>query len=301
MLASVALLLLGLVGLLARTFDGDGDAMVVTTALDPSKRIAWNEEVIQARLTQLERGQQQGLSGTGFQALWATQEPILTTDLHLWIWSDVLPPSDPELYETHRMGYDEGTHFAIAPITEAKTIFLGSGLNTNALRPMVFWNVGAYPATFDNVYIDDDETFGNAGSSVEGPILNDIVLLPNDWLMLGGWSGPNESAWWMYADGRKSMHSIDNGDSPFQVTQGFERIIRADATGGAITVTLPLIRSMYQYGTVRVLKTDGGGNAITVQPHATDSGASVEGGTLGTQWLSRTYWTDGTNWLVVGS
>lgn len=72
--------------------------------------------------------------------------------------------------------------------------------------------------------------------------------------------------------------------------------IEADATGGAITVTLPLPDQAKGY-VVSVKRLNGGGNAVTI-------GATVDATvnpTLGAQWASMTVQSDGTRYLKLAS
>lgn len=72
--------------------------------------------------------------------------------------------------------------------------------------------------------------------------------------------------------------------------------ITADATGGAITVTLPAPEQL-QFLRVSVKRLNSGANAVTVSG-TIDGGASYA---LAAQWKSVTVQSDGTRWLVLSS
>jgi hypothetical protein len=96
-----------------------------------------------------------------------------------------------------------------------------------------------------------------------------------------------------------SMSSnITSVTADYTATQA-DNTILADATGGAITVTLPAVSGIA--GRIYTIKKIGTGdidNALTIQP----TGATIDGGTeyiIYNDWSFVTLQTDGTNWYVI--
>ena len=82
-------------------------------------------------------------------------------------------------------------------------------------------------------------------------------------------------------------------------TAGANNIVLADATGGAITVTLPPAQFTTQ---LEVKRLNAGANAVTIIPDPGDVGALIDGASskvLSTQYASYTVISDGTNWWVI--
>ena len=76
----------------------------------------------------------------------------------------------------------------------------------------------------------------------------------------------------------------------------WERIAKCDASGGAFTLSLPNPAKAIGVP-FRVIKTDAGGNAVTVD---VDGGANINGSTtdsLASQYSAATYWSDGSAYL----
>ena len=97
------------------------------------------------------------------------------------------------------------------------------------------------------------------------------------------------------AEGALTISSVTDAGNPNQVTVSQE-VILADATDGAVTVTLPDPTLIPGKG-IRVMKTDGGGNAVTV---ATPNSETINGAgtdSLAAQFNDGYYLSDGTNYL----
>lgn len=83
----------------------------------------------------------------------------------------------------------------------------------------------------------------------------------------------------------------------YQVT-GFDRVITADATGGAFTVTLPSAVGRHGQQAITVKRVNGGGNAVTIA----SGGGTIDGATtqsLASQWAMMSFASDGKNWIRV--
>ncbi len=79
---------------------------------------------------------------------------------------------------------------------------------------------------------------------------------------------------------------------------GRDRIILADATGGAFAVTLPQASLHKNQQPLVIKRLNSGGNAVTVG----SSGGTIDGAatqSLGAQYASITVVSDGTNWLKI--
>lgn len=75
-------------------------------------------------------------------------------------------------------------------------------------------------------------------------------------------------------------------------------LILADATGGAITVTLPAV-SLNAGRRFNIKKTDASGNAVTIDGASSET---IDGATtvaISTQYASYTVQSDGTAWWIV--
>lgn len=78
----------------------------------------------------------------------------------------------------------------------------------------------------------------------------------------------------------------------------FDRVVLADATAGAFTVTLPSAVGRHGQQPLVVKRTNAGGNAVTVgSTSGTIDGAATQ--SLAAQYASITVVSDGTNWLAV--
>ena len=78
----------------------------------------------------------------------------------------------------------------------------------------------------------------------------------------------------------------------------FVRVVLADATGGAFTVTIPDAYGRMGQQPISVKRTNGGGNAVTVA----SAGGTIDGATtqsLATQYAAITVVSDGNQWLVI--
>ncbi len=78
----------------------------------------------------------------------------------------------------------------------------------------------------------------------------------------------------------------------------FDRIVLANATGGAFTVTLPAAAYRKNGQPLTVIRTNAGANAITIAT----LGGTINGAvtvTLAVQYDSHTFVSDGTNWWIV--
>lgn len=75
-------------------------------------------------------------------------------------------------------------------------------------------------------------------------------------------------------------------------------VILADATSGAVAVSLPKAKGFYGR-TIFVKKMDSGGNAVTLTPQ---SGETIDGAAskaITTQYMSYTVMSTGTGWVIV--
>lgn len=78
-----------------------------------------------------------------------------------------------------------------------------------------------------------------------------------------------------------AIKTITHADSPYQVSQFTDRTLLADASGGAITITLPPATTYYgtkQAQPVTVKKIDSSANTVTINRNGAD-GDTLEGGT----------------------
>ena len=79
--------------------------------------------------------------------------------------------------------------------------------------------------------------------------------------------------------------------------------VLVDASGGAVTITLPPAASAYSSATkvgniYNVKRIDSSGNAVTVD----GNGANIDGSptlSIPTQWMSFTFQSNGTAWLII--
>lgn len=237
---------------------------------------------------------------SGSSSPWNTLYTTLVLDKDLVLWTQANPGT---ISATTVLRWDEATNIAMAPSDGDHVVTLGTGTLIIAGRPVHILNEGPNLVTFQSQQFPpvSAEQFENIGGESPQITIDDVTLLPGDDIVVHGYGGGLLGGEWrMVHDGRRTVHAIDDTDSPFAVTAGFERIVRADTTSGNVTVTLPLIRSMRQYGSVLVIKT-AAANSITVNAHATDSGATVERPTLSAQWASFRYYTDGTDWIFTGN
>jgi len=80
----------------------------------------------------------------------------------------------------------------------------------------------------------------------------------------------------------------------------FDRVILADATGGAFTVTLPNAYGRMGQQPISVKRMNAGGNAVTVG----SAGGTIDGATtasLAAQYATKAFVSDGTNWMIIVS
>jgi len=98
--------------------------------------------------------------------------------------------------------------------------------------------------------------------------------------------------------------------SPHQLSTGYDVFaMDTGANQGAVTVRLPTIASVTSLvGTSRSarlylkVKSNAASYAVTVEPHTSDSGATIDGAAskvLGTGWQSITLVAEGTDWLIL--
>ncbi len=88
-----------------------------------------------------------------------------------------------------------------------------------------------------------------------------------------------------------------SASSPVILNANPGQTVLANATAGAITVTLPNATTTFNFYTVK--KTDSSSYAITVN---TTSSQTIDGGSsiiISSQYLSLTFATDGSNWFIV--
>ncbi len=78
-----------------------------------------------------------------------------------------------------------------------------------------------------------------------------------------------------------------------------DRTILCDATGGAFTISLPAAAD-YQGKQFVIVKTDSSGNAITIDPNASETINGSSTASLASQFDALTVESDGSNWLKVG-
>ncbi len=84
---------------------------------------------------------------------------------------------------------------------------------------------------------------------------------------------------------KTSNYTASNGDC-----------ILADASSGAITITLP---SPSNNAIVNVKKIDSSTNAVTVEPNGSETIDGSSSKTIDTQYESYTFISDGTNWYII--
>ncbi|MCX5365970.1 hypothetical protein OG864_45550 [Streptomyces sp. NBC_00124] len=76
-----------------------------------------------------------------------------------------------------------------------------------------------------------------------------------------------------------------------------DRILRADASGGAVTVNLPSAApNLVEY---TIIKADATGNTVTVDPAGSETINGAATRVLSAQWETVTLRSDGTNWLAI--
>lgn len=76
-----------------------------------------------------------------------------------------------------------------------------------------------------------------------------------------------------------------------------DRVLKADASGGAVTVNLPSAApNLVEY---TIIKSDATGNTVTVDPSGSQTINGAATHVLSTQWASVTLRSDGANWLAV--
>jgi hypothetical protein len=81
---------------------------------------------------------------------------------------------------------------------------------------------------------------------------------------------------------------------------GRDKIVLADATGGAFTVTLPDATLRKNQQPITVKRMNGGGNAVTIGSAAgTIDGAATT--SLAAQYATKSFVSDGSVWVVVAS
>ena len=80
--------------------------------------------------------------------------------------------------------------------------------------------------------------------------------------------------------------------------QPFDKVILANATGGAFTVTLPSAVGRMGQQPIVVKRTNAGANAVTLgSASGTIDGAATQ--SLGAQYVSYQLVSDGTNWHII--
>lgn len=231
----------------------------------------------------------------GNTPVWVTIFPLQLVDEGLVLWTQ----SDPG---SGAMRQDEVAIVEFLTVGASDLVCtLGTGSLPLSYRPIKFHNVGDGGGGGKNVLLLSQQTPALKDEMLVDNMehLDDIVLLPGDWIQLYGFGASTLSAdacYKLLGDGRRSVHSIDNGDTPFTVTPGLERVIRVDATAGPVTVILAPAGT--GYSTVSVIKTDASGNAVTVQ--GTIEGAANR--TLATQFARERYRHVGgaVGWTILG-
>jgi hypothetical protein len=76
-----------------------------------------------------------------------------------------------------------------------------------------------------------------------------------------------------------------------------DRVLKADASGGAVTVNLP--SAAPNPVTYSVIKSDATGNTVTVDPAGSETINGAATRVLSAQWETVTLKSDGTNWIAV--
>ena len=93
--------------------------------------------------------------------------------------------------------------------------------------------------------------------------------------------------------------SVVTVTAAYNVT-GKDRLILANATGGAFTVTLPAASLRRNAQPITVKRTNGGGNAVTIgSASGTIDGAATT--PLAAQYATKMIVSDGQNWHIVAS
>jgi hypothetical protein len=107
-----------------------------------------------------------------------------------------------------------------------------------------------------------------------------VLVAPNWERDLAGGSGGSS----VVPTAKTSAYTAASGDA-----------VLADASGGAFTVTLPAPASAARV----TVKNVGATGVVTVAPHAAETIDGASSFALASQWMSRDFLADGTNWLVV--
>ena len=81
--------------------------------------------------------------------------------------------------------------------------------------------------------------------------------------------------------------------------QGKDKVVLADGTGGAFTVTLPDARLRKNAQPITIKRTSAAGNITIASAGGTIDGAATV--TLAAQYALRTVISNGTNWIVIAS
>jgi hypothetical protein len=118
---------------------------------------------------------------------------------------------------------------------------------------------------------------GAAGEDTSGNLL--FFAAPGPYVLVGTrggselWRGPivvnvDTSA----TVSARAVAEIDDGDSPYALTTSTTQTVLADASSGAVTVTLPAVASSGL--DISIKKTDASVNAVTIDP---DGAETVDG------------------------
>lgn len=81
---------------------------------------------------------------------------------------------------------------------------------------------------------------------------------------------------------------------------GFDKVVLADATGGAFTVTLPNAAFRKNQQPIIVKRLNAGGNAVTIG----SAGGTIDGAatvSLAAQYSTKSFMSDGSNWHMIAS
>lgn len=106
----------------------------------------------------------------------------------------------------------------------------------------------------------------------------------------GAWSGPVTNAPFSTLT-KTTTYTVDAAD--------IGRTIKADASGGAWTVTLPAAADAGDGFEITVVKTDSTTNAVTIDGDGSETINGAANTTLGYQWKSVTVRSDASNWQIV--
>ena len=114
-------------------------------------------------------------------------------------------------------------------------------------------------------------------------------------------NGESNSDWELFAavtaGGNIAQRTIDNTDSPYS-SLTTDEAIACDDTAGSITINLPAAAS--NAGKVyRVTKISSASNTVTVDANGSETISGALTQVISAQWTSMSFYSDGTNWIII--